>query len=188
MSKRTLTEKILLVVDGFIKEQASIWYPYKGFGKSFRKYRGSFYRAIGQALEKGYLEEIEIQGERYLKTTPKGRLKLIKKKLFRKWDGLWRIIAFDIDEKRRKTRDLFRQKLRDLGCLPIQKSVWITPQDISFELQGLLSILNLEDNVDYFISKAVTNDEHYRAMFNLDDEGNLIKRRRDKKTKKAIRR
>jgi len=176
MRKRTLTEKILLVVNGFVKENLSVWYPYKGFGKSFKKYRGSFYRAIEDALERGYLEEIEIEGERYLKTTPKGRLKLFKKKLFRKWDGLWRIIAFDIDEKRRKTRDLFRVKLRDLGCKPIQKSVWITPRDISFELQELLLILNLEDNVDYFISKAVTNDSQYREMFNIDDQGNLIKK------------
>ena len=175
MCKRTLTEKILLVVEGFIKEQSSIWYPYKGFGKSFKKYRGSFYQAIEDALDRGYLEEIEIEGERYLKTTPKGRLKLIKKKLLRKWDGLWRIVAFDIDEKRRKTRDLFRQKLRDLGCLPIQKSVWITPRDISFELQELLMLLDLEDNVDYFISKAVTNDNQYREMFNIDARGNSIK-------------
>jgi len=170
MRKRTLTEKILLVVDGFIKEQASIWYPYKGFGKSFRKYRGSFYRAIEELLERGYLEEIEIAGERYLKTTPKGRLKLFKKKIFKKWDGLWRIIAFDIDEKRRKTRDLFRQKLRDLGCLPIQKSVWITPRDISADLEDLLLLLTLTDNVDYFVSKAVTNDEKYRAMFKIKEK------------------
>jgi len=170
MRRRTLTEKILLVVDGFVKENLSIWYPYKGFGKSFRKYRGSFYRAIEELLERGYLEQIEIEGERYLRTTPKGRLRLLKKKLFKKWDGLWRIIAFDIDEKRRKTRDLFRQKLRDLGCMPIQKSVWITPRDISADLEELLSLLDLENNVDYFISKAVTNDEKFRGMFKIEGE------------------
>ncbi len=169
MKRRTLTEKILLVVDGFIKEQSSICYPYKGFGKSFKKYRGSFYRAIEELLERGYLEEIEIKGERYLKTTRKGRLKLIKKKLFKNWDGLWRIIAFDIEEKRRKTRDLFRQKLRNLGCLQIQKSVWITPRDISADLEDLLFLLNIADNVDYFVSKAVTNDEKYREMFKIKD-------------------
>jgi len=168
--KKTLTEKILLVVDGFIKENLSIWYPYKGFGKSFLKYRGSFYRAIEELLERGYLEEIEIEGERYLKTTPKGKLKLFKKKYLKKWDGLWRIVAFDIDEKRRKTRDLFRAKLREIGCLPIQKSVWITPRDVSGQLEDLILLLDLADNVDYFISKAVTNDEKYRSMFKIKEE------------------
>lgn len=167
MPRRTLTKKILLVIEGFVKENLSIWYPYKSFGKSFRKYRGSFYRAIEELLERGYLEQIEIEGERYLRTTPKGRLRLFKKKILKKWDGFWRIIAFDIAEKRRKTRDLFRQKLRDLGCLPIQKSVWITPRDVSADLEDLLSLLDLEDNVDYFISKAVTNDEKFREMFKL---------------------
>lgn len=170
MRKKTLTEKILNVVDGFAKEQASIWYPYKGFGRPFKKYRGSFYRAVSELLERGYLEEIEIKGERFLKTTTKGQLKLIKKKIFKTWDGFWRIVAFDIDEKRRKTRDLFRAKLRELGCLPIQKSVWITPRDISVELEDLLSLLNIEDNVDYFVSTAVTNDNKFRELFKIAPE------------------
>lgn len=170
MRRRTLTDKILLVVDGFIKENLSIWYPYKGFGKSFKRYRGSFYRAIEELLERGYLEEIEIEGERYLKTTSKGRLKIFKKKYLKKWDGLWRIIAFDIEEKRRKTRDLFRLKLRAIGCLPIQKSVWISPRDVSDQLEDLILLLDLTENVDYFVSKAVTNDEKYREMFKITDE------------------
>ena len=169
MKRKTLTEKILLVVDSFIKEQASIWYPYKGFGKSFRKHRGSFYRAIEELLERGYLEQIEIEGEKYLKTTPKGRLKILKKKYFRKWDGLWRIIAFDIDEKRKKTRDLFRTKLKAIGCLPIQKSVWITPRDVSDQLEELISLLYLTENVGYFVSKAITHEDKYRRMFNIKE-------------------
>lgn len=168
MKRRTLTEKILLVVDGFIKENLSIWYPYKGFGKSLRKYRGSFYRAIAELLERGYLEQIEIDGDKYLKTTSKGKLKLIRKKYLKQWDGLWRIVAFDIEEKRKKTRELFRAKIRELGCLPIQKSVWITPRDISIELEEILDILELHDNVDYFISQALTNKDKYKDMFKLD--------------------
>lgn len=167
MRRKSMTMKILGVVDGFIKENAAIWYPYKGFGRSFRKYRGSFYNSLAVLLEKGYLEEIEIEGERYLKTTPKGKLKLIGKRVFGQWDGFWRIIAFDIEEKRKKTRDLFRSKLYQLECMPIQKSVWITPYDISADLEELLDILDLKPNVDYFISKALTNEEKYLEMFDI---------------------
>lgn len=163
-----MTEKILMVMEAFVKENLSIWYPYKGFGRSFRKYRGSFAKVIYDLKRHGYLEEIEINGERHLKMTSKGRLKLIKKKILKQWDGNWRIIAFDIEETRKKTRDLFRSKLRELNCLPIQKSVWITPNDISIELQDLLEILNLENNVDYFVSKAVTNEEKYFGLFKLE--------------------
>lgn len=169
MRRKSMGEKILGVVDGFIKENAAIWYPYKGFGWSFKKYQGSFYQSLIELKERGFLEEIEINGERFLKTTPKGRLKLIQKKIFKKWDGLWRIIAFDISEKRKKTRDIFRLKLQSIGCLPIQKSVWITPNDVSADLEEILEILNLESNVDYFVSKAVTNEEKYLKMFVLDN-------------------
>ncbi|MCL5407064.1 MAG: hypothetical protein M1429_01025 [Patescibacteria group bacterium] len=167
MRRKSMAEKILGVVDGFIKENAAIWYPYKGFGKSFKKYRGSFYRSLIELKNRGYLEEIEINGERFLRTTSKGKLKLIKKRIFGEWDGFWRIIAFDIVEKKKKTRDLFRTKLRLLGCQPIQKSVWITPNDISADLEELLLILNIEENVDYFISKALTNEEKYLKIFDL---------------------
>lgn len=168
MRRKSMPEKILLVVDGFIKENAAIWYPYKGFGRSFKKYRGSFYRSLAELTERGFLEEIEIKGERFLRTTPKGKLKLIKKRIFKKWDGFWRIIAFDISERKKKTRDVFRNKLRLLGCKSIQKSVWITPHDISADLEDLLLLLNIKEDIDYFISKALTNEEKYLRMFNLE--------------------
>lgn len=168
MRRKTLTEKILGVVAGAVGETMAIMYPYKGFGKEFKKYEGSFFRAIWELKHRGYLEEVEIKGEKFLKITPKGRLKLVKKKIFKKWDGFWRIIAFDISEKKRKTRDLFRAKLRLLGCQPIQKSVWITPCDISADLEELLLLLNIESDVDYFISRALTNERKYLDMFNLE--------------------
>jgi len=168
MARKTMTEKVLMVIDAIIKENLSIMYPYKGVGKSFRKYRGSIAKVIWELQRNGYLEEIEIEGEKHLKMTPKGRLKLIKKKILKQWDGSWRIVAFDIEEKRKKTRDLFRSKLTELNCKPLQKSVWITPNDISVELQELLEILNLEENVDYFIAKALTNEEKYLDLFKIN--------------------
>lgn len=170
MRRKPLTVKILNIIAAAIGETAASIYPYKGMGKSFYKYRGGFIRAIYELKERGYLEEVEIKGEKYLKITPKGRLKLIRKKYFKKWDGYWRIVAFDIKETRKKTRDTFRAKLYMLGCLPIQKSVWITPSDISADLEDILDILDIKENVDYFISKALTNEEKYLKMFNIKDE------------------
>lgn len=167
MARKTMTEKVLMIVDASIKENLSIIYPYKGVGRSFRKYRGSIAKVIWELQRNGYLEEIEIEGVRHLKMTPKGRLRLIRKRILKQWDGSWRIVAFDIEEKRKKTRDLFRSKLAELNCKPLQKSVWITPNDISVELQELLDILNLEENVDYFIAKTLTNEEKYLDLFKI---------------------
>jgi DNA-binding transcriptional regulator PaaX len=168
--RRTLTEKILLLIGASVKEGLALsMYPYLGLGKYFKKYRGSLSKAVYDLLDHGYLVEVEIEGERYLRMTSKGRLKILKKKIFKKWDGLWRIIAFDIEEKRKKTRDVFRIKLSEIGCKPIQKSVWITPNDISYELEEIIDILNLHNNVDYFISKAITNPDKLLEKFKLSN-------------------
>lgn len=112
MAKYTFTDKILIVLSGLVKEQASFMYPYKGFGRHFRKYRGSFSHAIYELKKRGFLEEIEEKGEKYLKLTPKGQLKLIKKRVFSQWDGYWRIIAFDISEKRKKNKRCFSSQTK----------------------------------------------------------------------------
>lgn len=169
MSRRTMTEKILMLIAASAKEGAAkLTYPHWGLGKLFKDYHGSLSQTIYQLKRRGYLEQIEIEGQKYLKLTAKGRLKTIKRKILKQWDGYWRIIAFDIEETKKRTRDLFRSKLRELNCMPIQKSVWITPNDISFELQELIELLNLEKNVDYFISKALTNKEKYLEMFKIE--------------------
>jgi DNA-binding transcriptional regulator PaaX len=165
--KLSLTEKILKIIYASIMETGSFIYPYKGFGRFFKNYEGALSKTIYDLKRHGYIEEVEINGQKRIKLLPKGRLKLIKRKVTKNWDGYWRIISFDIEEKRRKTRDVFRDKLSELRCVAIQKSVWITPHDISFELQELTEILNLEDNVDYFVAKAMTNEEKYLKLFNI---------------------
>lgn len=170
MGKKSTTDKVLIVLEGLIEETASVIYPYKGIGRSFRSFKGSLSKAIYEVARRGYLERIEIDGEKFLKMTAKGRLKLIRKQITGSWDGYWRIVAFDIEEERKKTRDAFRNKLIELGCRPIQKSVWITPNDISDSLEKLLEILDLKNNVDYFLSQALTNEDKYCSMFDIKEQ------------------
>lgn len=167
--RKTMTEKVLKIIWEAVAASTMAMSPSYGLRKYYRRYHeGEFAKALYNLKEYGFLEEIEIKGEKWLKVTPKGRLKLIKKKLQGEWDGFWRIIAFDIPETRKKTRDIFRSKLTELNCRPIQKSVWITPTDITMELEDLIELLDLENNVDYFISKALTNEEKYLEIFKIN--------------------
>jgi len=172
MTKRlSKIEKFLLILEGLIDETYAIWYPYKGIGKHFRKYEGSFARALSQARRHGYLEVVEKEGRKQIRFTTLGRLKIFGKQRFRKqWDGRWRILVFDIEEKRKITRNLFRQKLKDLGFKPIQKSVWISPYDVSEKIEELLDLLNLEENVEYFIAEAVTHQQELIKKFKLESK------------------
>jgi len=43
-----------------------------------------------------------------------------------KWDGKWRIVIFDVPNKRKSERDIFRHKITKIGLQPIQESVYVT--------------------------------------------------------------
>ena len=62
----------------------------------------------------------------------------------RKWNGLWYVLVYDIPEDRRKFRDNLRRFLARLrmGCL--QRSVWVSAQDIRPEYDDLVHAAKVE--------------------------------------------
>lgn len=56
----------------------------------------------------------------------------------RPWDGLWRVVIYDIPEKQNLLRDRLRRELRRLGYKFMQKSVWLTPWPVEEELETFL--------------------------------------------------
>ena len=50
-----------------------------------------------------------------------------KPKKPKKWDGKWRMLIFDIPEKRKSLREKIRLTLSDIGFVNLQDSVWIYP-------------------------------------------------------------
>ena len=49
------------------------------------------------------------------------RLDEIKIKRNKKWDGFWRVAAFDIPERHRKARMALSRKMKEIGLLSLQK-------------------------------------------------------------------
>ena len=67
----------------------------------------------------------------------KGRLQFAKE---RKWDGRWRIVIFDIWERRREARDRLRTRLQAIGFIKVQNSVWAYP----YECEELIAFAKTE--------------------------------------------
>ncbi|PIR97576.1 MAG: hypothetical protein COT91_00675 [Candidatus Doudnabacteria bacterium CG10_big_fil_rev_8_21_14_0_10_41_10] len=44
-----------------------------------------------------------------------------------RWDGMWRMVMFDIPESSKYLRDFIRRKLNTLGFIAIQKSIYMHP-------------------------------------------------------------
>lgn len=84
------------------------------------------------------------------------------------WDGKWRVIIFDIREKRRRVRQKLRILLSGAGMLRLQDSVWIHPYPCD-EFVALVRA-NLKSGTGellYFIAEGLESDRRLREHFNL---------------------
>lgn len=55
----------------------------------------------------------------------------------KRWDGKWRILIFDIEDRHKIKREALRGKIKQLGLYQYQKSVWIFPFDFRKEINLL---------------------------------------------------
>ena len=47
-----------------------------------------------------------------------------------KWDGKWRVLSYEIPEKKRDLRDRLRREVAGWGLGPWHRSFWLTPHPI----------------------------------------------------------
>lgn len=84
------------------------------------------------------------------------------------WDSYWRLIMFDIPEVKRVQRDLLRLKLRKLGFLQIQKSVFIQPYPCVEAIKAIRNYYDLRPGELYlFESKVLEGESVLKKHFNL---------------------
>ena len=84
-----------------------------------------------------------------------------------KWDGKWRMVAFDIPQKSRKGRDALRRKLKKIGFCELQKSVFITPYNCREEIELLVDFFKLDQYVRFGVLEYVDNEAHFKRIFKL---------------------
>ncbi|MFH1855026.1 MAG: CRISPR-associated endonuclease Cas2 [bacterium] len=121
------------------------------------------FRSSFRGLQKnGYIKKIN---ENQFLITPKSLAKVRVLKIISddwtkgKWDGWWRIIVFDIPEKTRSQRNIFRSLLKRKGFIGIQGSVFIAPFAEFEELAKLRKDLKIEKYVSFFRSKSAETDD-----------------------------
>lgn len=103
----------------------------------------SLRQTIYRLLSTGYLEKKIIHGEPTLIISSQGLEKLGRKFSYfrlqnKSWDGCWRLVIFDIDEKKKYLRDKLRAKLQELGFGMWQKSIYISPFDLAEDMVEFL--------------------------------------------------
>jgi len=69
------------------------------------------------------------------------------------WNGFWSVVVYFIPEEKRETRDTLRQELIWMGYGPLSTATWISPHDLSKEVEMLASKLKIKECVQVFQAK-----------------------------------
>ena len=111
-------------------------------------------------FKKGYAE-ITAKGRSYL------ALHAFKMEQPMRWDKKWRIVIFDIPEKRKAIRNTLRDALRRIGFVQLQRSTWIYPYDCEEIVTLLKADYRVGKEVAYLIADRVENDAEFRREFGI---------------------
>lgn len=130
--------------------------------------------ATGRLVAKGYANWVEKDGKKFLRITSKGRkafafeqAKVTLKNQKKKWDGRWRMVVFDIPERRRKVRTRLCAVMREIGFVRLQDSVWVYPYDCEDFVALLKAELKTGKDVLYAIVDTIEQDKKLREQFKL---------------------
>jgi DNA-binding transcriptional regulator PaaX len=85
----------------------------------------------------------------------------------KRWDARWRIVIFDVPERKRTTRNRIRELVRKLGFMRLQDSVWVYPYDCEEVVAVLKADLKVGREVLYLIADAIEFDRPLRQRFGL---------------------
>ena len=83
------------------------------------------------------------------------------------WDGLWRVVMFDVPEQHKKGRDALAKKLKELGFMPIQKSVFVLPYECRNEISYIVEVYELSSYVKFLVVKELDGAPQLQRHFNV---------------------
>lgn len=86
--------------------------------------------ADGYIILSGDVVKLSNKGKKILKT---GEIFDFQIKVS-EWDGIWRVVAYDIPEKYKLQRNYFRKKLKAVGFRQLQHSMWVVPYECREEI------------------------------------------------------
>lgn len=164
LTPRKLTKAILLVVAvGGLTVAALVapnmlqaFRPLIRATKRSNDERGRIRKALAR-LRARRLVTVEWKGDQaMLKITERGKVAIrqiefehlsIAKPV--RWDGAWRLVAFDIPERYAGGRHALRSKLAELGFFGMQRSVFVYPYPCHDEIDFLVDFFHLKPFVQY---------------------------------------
>ncbi|MBI3273752.1 MAG: hypothetical protein HYZ69_01270 [Candidatus Colwellbacteria bacterium] len=124
---------------------------------------------------RGYIETSKNKDDTLeIKLTELGEEQVIKRVLgdFKvlpqgQWDGIWRIVIFDVPEENRWARDGIRQSLQRMGFYQLQKSTFVFPYPCKEEVEFLGRLYDRSNYTRFIETKVISYDGDLRDYFSL---------------------
>lgn len=86
----------------------------------------------------------------------------------KKWDKKWRVVLFDIPEKRRKMREALVRALKTMEFYQFQKSVFVHPLECKNEVDFVIEFFAIRPHVRLITADHVDNELHLKNLFRLN--------------------
>jgi len=126
-------------------------------------------------LRKQKLIEIKKEGDCYKVVLSENGQKLflrfnyqeLKIKNPKIWDRNFRIVVFDIPENKRAARDSLREKMKELGFIKFNDSVWVYPYPCQKEIDFIANYWKIGKYVHFILARDITNRDLLERAFNL---------------------
>lgn len=142
--------------------------------KNDARFRYQTNTTLRRLVAQGLITFEERDGRRYARATEAGERMLEMESLREKnkqkpkrWDGRWRVVLFDIPERRRKVRNLLRKFMVEYGFLRLQDSAWIYPYDCEDVIALAKANFRIGADALYMIVEQLERDKHLREHFGL---------------------
>jgi DNA-binding transcriptional regulator PaaX len=131
-------------------------------------------RNVDSLIKHGLLvQQVDKAGHISLKLTKLGKFEVGIRGLdtqigrSKVWDGLWRVIVFDIPESKSKVRYELRRAVGLYGFYKLQQSVWVYPYPCEDFVKLIKQRLGIASHVLYLTSNYIENDKYLRKEFDL---------------------
>ncbi len=131
-------------------------------------------RVIDRLRRRKLIRLVKKDGKAFYQITEKGQEVLARYVLqeaelprLKRWDRKWRLLLFDIAEKRKPTRENIRRSLEHLGMLRLQDSVWIYPYPCDEIAELLRTSYGVRHEVLYLTTERFLGDNSFVMAYGL---------------------
>lgn len=152
-----------------------IFYKKENNWDSWKQFNQGYLRQTLRRLERQKLVEVrKINGKEQITITDTGKTKLLTYSLAelevpkqKNWDKKWRIVIYDIPNKKKRLQKLMRETLKNLGFLQIQESVYINPYPCYKEIEFLRTYYRMDEYIKYLLVEKLEDDSAYKTYFGI---------------------